>query len=260
MTHNDFEDRLNAVLDEREQLDADERLRARSREDSRSRELLDSYWAMLAGIDSVETPPAPWDMSQRVISELTQPAVIRFSLHRRVAAVVAVAAALLATVAWWQFESPDHIGIASRNAADNVEVGESLSDQQEGASKSASAVAAETTRNSESLAEAPEEDPPLGTMVRESGEAYAQLVRDTQESMADLALLFPDVGLAKRKSSPPKEGPIDVDPSAESSDSPRATGWMNQMTDGLRPLTNATSGAFNILLRSLPSETNDSDS
>lgn len=268
MTHKkNFEARVNEVLDERRQLSADEQLRALSREDAASRKLLDAYAAMLEGVDSLESPRAPEDMGERVLAQLTRPAVVRFPaiqspFAQRVAALAAIAAALLIAVAWWQYGSPGDAKMAKRGVTAKVD--EPIAGQKDGDNETSNVATADAatqksdaTKESRETVNAPADDPPLGTMVRDTSEAYAQLVRDTQKSMADLALLFPSLGRAKRESSPSQQPPTDIQTSPEGSPAPT---WMNQMNDGLRPITSATSGAFNMLLRSLPAETKESDS
>jgi hypothetical protein len=87
----EFEDRLNEVLDEHRRPEWDDRLRMHGEHCATCRELAASYGVLLDGLSALSPPQAPADMSRRVLSQLR--------VRRKVSQYAALASAVLATAA-----------------------------------------------------------------------------------------------------------------------------------------------------------------
>lgn len=90
----EFEDRLNAVLDDRNRPEWDADLRLHCQSCASCRQLAAAYGALFDGFYALATPEAPLDMAARVMAEL-QPVPVSHARRRALlAAVMATAAAL----------------------------------------------------------------------------------------------------------------------------------------------------------------------
>lgn len=87
----EFEDRLNEVLDEHRRPEWDDRLRMHGEHCAACRELAASYGVLLDGLSALSTPHAPADLSHRVMADL--------QVRRKVSQYAALASAVLATAA-----------------------------------------------------------------------------------------------------------------------------------------------------------------
>jgi hypothetical protein len=100
----DFEARLNEVLDERRPLSSAAELEEHSRQCSGCRELVRSYEAMLVGLTYENVPAVPAWLTARIVKEAA-PALDRSSAKivrfpPRIAALALAAAVLLMAVGW----------------------------------------------------------------------------------------------------------------------------------------------------------------
>src|SRR5262245_8944043 len=91
MKCDEFEDRLNEVLDERRRPEWEAELRLHCEGCAGCRELAGSYGVLLDGFYALKTPQPPADMGHRVVAELR--------VRRSVALATSAAAAVLATAA-----------------------------------------------------------------------------------------------------------------------------------------------------------------
>jgi len=96
----EFEDRLNAVLDERSRPEWDAELRLHCESCPGCRQLAVAYGALFDGFYALATPEAPSDMATRVMAEL-QPRPAYARRRALAAAIMATAAALFVAVLPW---------------------------------------------------------------------------------------------------------------------------------------------------------------
>ncbi len=234
MQCDEFEARLNTVLDERERPEWDADL-CLHRETCRAcRQLAAAYEILLDGFYELSTPEVPSDMALRVVSELR----IRPSLGHRVSvatAVLATAAVLFVAVMpvlRGKLDSPSTTATSTTSAV-----------------TPATTVA---TRRSDVTRHAVDQGiAPLGklpivpdlfaiTTSAEGGDTYAELARETGQSLATVMLYVPGIGGAK--------GIIDADFNHGADEST----WTGQMSEGLRPVSDSVAETLTLLLDSLP--------
>lgn len=91
-----FETRLNEVLDARRPISSASDVEEHLRQCERCRDLARAYESALVGLRQAQVPPAPAWLSRRVAHEMRRPQVIPFRRRRTI--LVAAAAALLAAV------------------------------------------------------------------------------------------------------------------------------------------------------------------
>ena len=224
----EFEDRLNAVLDERGRVEWDAELDLHRDTCPVCRHLASAYDKLLEGFYALAAPQAPDDMSLRVMAELTaRPAERRRTYSRRMlaAASLATAACLLVLV------------VQARNGAHSAAVIAAADDAKvTGQSDPASA-----TRTA--LAQFPLVPELLAIAESPDGDPYAGLAKETGQGLANVMLFVPGVGGSR--------GIIDAESNASdgSADDPA---WAVQMSEGLKPLTDSVTDTVNLILRSLP--------
>jgi len=233
-----FEARLQDLLDRRASIEGDEELSAHAANCESCRRELGLTSVLLEAVAQMPRPEPRPDLVARVLadvavpqderSEFSRPAMSRLAVY-----LFAVAAALLVAA------FPVYL----------------LWTGDDGAPAIAEVDDATPTTVAEGSVAAPGEnqeqtDPPIGDLAREVGDRYASLVSETQESYAELALLLPGVRPRKAASADEAAPPTDV------SSRPRVAsrGWVDDMTEGLKPVTTSTAGAFSFLLEALPSE------
>lgn len=213
----EFEDRLNTVLDERGRPEWDAELSLHRDTCARCRRLAATYDVLLDGFYELTTPLAPADMRLRVMADLRpQPAAGR--QLRLGAAALATAAALL-VIASPLFRGPPEISRTELNHRVR-----SLA----------------TAGARQPLDEIPFVPGLLAIAESPDGDPYAGLAKETGQSLATVILYVPGVGGGK--------GIIDV-PTDGAAGEPA---WAVQMSEGLRPITNSVTETFNLLLRSFP--------
>lgn len=216
MRCDEFENRLNAVLDARRN-PADDRRLARHAEVCRNcRQLaaaMDLIGESLRWSRHEESDPR---ITQRVLAELatSSPAAGRpWSVWTHV--TLAAAAALLAAIVLRPNEQPQpHRPVVAQTLPD------------------AHAPAKEQLALLDSSP-----DVPVGELAREATSRYASLARNTQESLADVWSLWQPQPKAATSGAPA---------------APAGEPLLTEMAAGLRPLAESTSGAMGFLLNLLP--------
>jgi len=230
MKCDEFESRLNELLDARASIERDEQLTAHLGVCEPCRQQLASVGVIVNEIASRPRPLPEADLTARVIAEFTAPQVDRGTTRRSMAYAFAVAVALLVAAfpVWrmWNQDAPTGDAKVATVAASP----ESL-------------VAETDAQNADELTA----EPPIGDLVREVGDRYSNLARETQANYAELALLLPGVRVSHR-TTPPDADEADLPPAKASQ------GWVNDMAEGLKPVTDSTRGAFAFLIEALPTE------
>lgn len=221
----EFEDRLNQVLDQRRRPEWDALLRLHCDHCAGCRELSASYGVLLDGFYALATPEPPADLSIRVLDELRS----RPSLPRR----VSLATALLATAAAALFLLP-----VLRSAGDRSDDAAQL--------PSAPVALRSTPPAGGSRTGWTEIDalPVVGAVLLsmsdddESTDPYAELAKGTGQGLATVVLYMPSIG-----SSP---GMISANVVSG------RPSWPERVSEGLKPLTESVSETLDLLLRALP--------
>jgi hypothetical protein len=212
----EFEERLNAVLDERRRPEWDPELRSHSERCPACRHVAALYDVLLDGFYALAAPEAPADMSLRVLAE-SRPSPARW--RRVVAAGGALAAA----------------------AAVLIVVGPLLVSEPE-AAKQASATAAPHAAARAQSGKAPLEQLPLPQFFlveSQRGDPYVGLAKGTGQSLATVIRYVPGVTGSR--------GIIDAE--ERPADEPA---WAVRMSEGLKPLTDSVTETVNLLLEALP--------
>lgn len=221
----EFEDRLNQVLDERRRPEWDAELRLHCEGCPACRGVAGSYGVLLDGFYASATPPPPADLAIRVVDELRAQPVVgrRASLA---AALLATAAAALFLLPLWKL---DRAG--QRRAAPERPV--ALRATQPGAGLAA------PSGNINSL---PVVQRVLVSLADndESTDPYEELAKGTGQGLANVVLYMPKIG-----STPGMIRPGSI-VTGEST-------WPLQVSEGLKPVTESVSETLDLLLEALPS-------
>ncbi|MBX3411428.1 MAG: hypothetical protein KF708_01830 [Pirellulales bacterium] len=229
----EFETRLNDLLDARQPLAGDKQLAAHAAECETCRADLSAYGALAGEIAARPRPLPSADLVSRVMADLATPQVERPADNRTPWVAFALAAALLIAAfpvwSWWS-ERAEEGGTAV--AVLPVEQPAGLAD---------------ASSPIEQASDEQASDLPIGELVRQVGDRYFDLAQETQANYAELALLLPGVR-APREQEPAPSGAV------ATADARGSRGWVNDMTEGLKPVTNSTVGAFSFLLEALPTE------
>jgi hypothetical protein len=214
----EFEDRLNAVLDERRRPAWDDELRLHCETCTACRQTAAAYDAMLDGFYALAAPDAPDDMALRVVAEMRAD---RPQARRWAAAVgaLATAAVVLVVVGPLVRRGPQAPTPAAKPLANLASVAPA---------KQLPVEQIPLVPGLLSIAAAPEGDP------------YAGLAKETGQGLATVILYVPGVGGSR--------GIID----AEGAGGAGEPAWAVQMSEGLKPITNSVTETFDLLLRSLP--------
>lgn len=230
MKCDEFETRLNELLDARASMERDEQLVVHAGLCDSCRQQLAALGMIFNEIASRPRPLPDAGVTARVIAEFAAPQVDRSMARRSMPYAFAVAVALLvAAFPVWRMWN-DHTLTGDTTVATVAVSPDAL-------------VAATDAQNVEELAA----EPPIGDLVREVGDRYTNLARETQANYAELALLLPGVRVSQRASRP------DAD-EADLPETKASQGWVNDMADGLKPVTDSTRGAFAFLIEALPTE------
>jgi hypothetical protein len=224
----EFEARLNAVLDERQRPQWDAELCLHRQACVNCRQLAAAYEILLDGFYELAAPEAPPDMALRVVSEMR----VRPPMRHRVsigAAVLATAAGLLIAIVPW-LRNTSNLDATASTAAPAARTNGGL-----GAARHAAAAGI-----------APLEQLPIVpdlfavSTSAGGGDAYAELARETGQNLATVMLYVPGIGGAM--------GIIDADTNLGADEST----WTGQMSEGLRPVSDSVAETLNLLLDSLP--------
>ena len=103
MQCDEFEIRVQDILDERGKPEQDALLREHAGNCAQCRNLLSSFAAAIEGLELCAVPSVSRDLSARVLAELQRPQVLRIPARRRRLMLATAAAVLLlaAPLAWW---------------------------------------------------------------------------------------------------------------------------------------------------------------
>jgi hypothetical protein len=218
----EFEDHLNAVLDERGRPDCDAELQLHIETCAECRHIAACYAVLLDGFYALATPEAPSDLPARVLAESYRPST-RARVATRMTAAIAIAAGLLialiplARVSWR---------------------GEKVATVRPVASRLTKATIVRTLRSTKSLDAVPVLQ--SLTALDEEGDVYGQLAKGTGNGLAAAVLYVPGIGGSR--------GIIDAEESADNGE----PAWAVQMSGGLKPVTDSVTETLNLLLKALP--------
>lgn len=215
-----FEDRLNAVLDERRRPECDAELVAHTAGCPACRQLAKAYQILLDGFYELATPEPPADLAERVMQDRARATERKFRRWVVVPALATAAAVLLAALPWLRTPQGDTAPAGSPIA---------------------------------SRASAPR---PLGpgslgpgtlsqiSIVPEwwvgAKDPYKDLAKGTGQNLAAVMLYVPGIGGTK--------GIID----AESELGTGEPTWADQVSEGLKPVSDSVAETLNLILESLP--------
>lgn len=222
----EFEDRLNEVLDRRGRPEWDAELRLHTETCGECRDRATSYGALLRGFYALTTPEVPADLSIRVLDDYRS----RPSLVRR----ATLATGLFATAAavWFVL-----LPLAKTERPRNV------------ARTPSRPIALESWRSEKlplgwtEMDTLPVVGPVLVSMSDddESTDPYEALAKGTGQGLASVVLYMPKFGgspgMISGKPNPPMNG---------------TTRWPEQMSDGLKPVTEVVNETLDILLQVMP--------
>lgn len=218
----EFEERLNAVLDDRRRPEWDAELRQHCEACIECRQLAVLYGALFDGFYAAAAPEAPADMAARVMAQL-QPRPAYARRRAFVAGIMATAAALFVAVLPLvnQWRGPTEVQVAQAQQFPELPPGFTIHDF--------------PLPFLEYL--------PLLFGEHSDEDVYAGLAKDTGRGLARMVLYVPGVG--------GQRGLIDVaaDDADELIDEPA---WAVQFSEGLRPVTESVAETFNLLMKALP--------
>jgi hypothetical protein len=218
-----FEERLNAVLDERRRPEWDAELRAHSATCHVCRQLAATYQVLLDGFYELAAPEPPADMALRVLEARkdlrAKPRVVWLA-----APALATAAALLIAL----------LPLVRGGG------GPPIADKAAGPGGLVQSARSAGTRT----AQRDRAPLPYLTMLPDAwvgaSDPYAGLAKGTGQNLASVMLYVP--GIAGTK------GIID----AEADSAVSEPGWADQMSEGLKPLSDSVAETINLILESLP--------
>jgi hypothetical protein len=230
MQCDEFEARLNELLDERLNPAADDQCAEHAQSCRSCRGRLHAYRAVLAGI-ACSPEAKETDLAARVVAELAGPAVVRggaFRASRLLPLLPAATAALLLAASWHWLRS----GGTERTAAPT--------------GRPVRETARPAGREWRTTGRIVETEPTITDLARQATRNYRSLAHDTRRSVSTALEIVPGVGAV--------EAGID-DPAPRSS-----SGWTSGLTEGLKPLARSTSGSLGALLRAVTVSGEDSHS
>lgn len=222
MRCNEFETRLNHLLDRRRDPRHDRIVANHADDCGDCRRLMDAYLGICEGLSGLASPVPADDLGERVLCELArQPAP---SSRRWLAPWAAIAAALL-------------VFVATRDRQPHQPV----------AAPAPALAAAPVPVPVIVAAPAPAQTPsaPVGVLARQATEKYADLARDTQSALAGMSMLLPHMDI---------DMDLNMDEPAAQSDpvNDDASPLTTQVAAGLKPLADSTTGAMSFLWNMLP--------
>ena len=218
-----FEERLNAVLDERRRPEWDAELQAHTASCPVCRQLAAAYQLLLDGFYELASPDPPADLALRVLEDHQQHARPSRRLWFAVPAVAAAAALVFALL-------PTTHNLGDRSTAH----------------RQADPAPRPTSVSISPAALAKFDKGPLPYLIMGPGawtnatDPYAGLAKGTGQNLAAFMLYVP--GIAGTK------GIID----AESDASIGESGWAGQMSEGFKPVSDSVADTIYLILDSLP--------
>jgi hypothetical protein len=235
----EFEDRLNLILDERGRPECDAEFVLHVEACAECRHVAALYGALLDGFCALSAPDAPSDMAARVLVDLG-PRRSTTSGRWAYAALATAACLLVAIGPLVRWMSPADSPLAAK------------AEPAPAAARTASAVALSTAnRRPAHTASPPNQHVLLGPAMHESlpvfaslpilaGDPYGELAKETGSGLAAIVRYVPGIGGAR--------GIID----AESSVTDPEPAWAVQVSEGLRPVTDSVTNTLQLLLKALP--------
>ena len=239
----EFEDRLNLVLDERGRPECDAEISLHVEACPECRHVAALYGALLDGFCALSAPKSPADMAARVLVDIgpSRSSVRRPMVYAALAAAACLLVAIGPLVRWM---SPEDGSLAQKTTSAPL------------AAKKVSPVSLQTSnlQNARSASRL-NERVLLGPAMHESlpilaslptlagdprGDLYGELAKETGNGLAAIVLYVPGIGGAR--------GIID----AESSVVDPEPAWAVQVSEGLRPVTDSVADTLNLLLKALP--------
>jgi hypothetical protein len=216
----EFEERINAVLDERRRPEWDAELSLHCDSCADCRKTAEAYDHLLDGFYALTAPDAPDDLALRVLVDVQNERAPRRRFTRRTA-IMATAAAILVAIGPLLHTTPES-QVATSNAPQQV-----------------------ATRPAAGATRAPLEElplvPELLSMTNATkGDPFAGLAKGTGQGLANVMLFVPGVGGGK--------GIMDVPPKKV----PSERSWTEPVSEGLRPITNTVTETFDLLIETLP--------
>jgi hypothetical protein len=211
----EFEDRLNAVLDERRRPEWDVELRLHAETCPECRELATAYDAMLDGFYALVTPEPPADLATRVWADIPgRPSVARRA--STAATALAMAAGLLIVAVpmmrdTQRQQAPKLTAQAPHRSRPRVGL-------------VAGALQAQAA-------------PTSATLEADGGDPYSSLAKESGEGLATIIRFVPGIGASD-----------DADVATQDDEHT----WAEQMEEGLKPVTASVSETFHLLMRALP--------
>jgi hypothetical protein len=239
----EFEDRLNLILDERGRPECDAELVLHVEACAECRHVAVLYGALLDGFCALSAPDAPADMAARVLVDV---APRRSTARGRwVYAALATAACLLVAIGpLVRRMSPEDSPLAAKTEPASAAV------------RTAAAVASSAPKHRPARSVSLRNQRVLmGSAMHESlpvlaslpilagdqaGDPYGELAKETGSGLAAIVRYVPGVGGAR--------GIID----AESSAADPEPAWAVQVGEGLRPVTDSVTNTLQLLLNALP--------
>lgn len=271
----DFEQRLQASLDERRQPDWDIELRLHSQDCARCRDLAAAFGALMEGLHALPEPAAPSDLAARVVAELNrQPVVLPAGRVRRwasAAAAMATAATVLfavGTTLRWSFTPPSQ-QVAVATVAPQATLATPAAKVVE--SPAAAPIVVATNADAPSAQESAGEESPAVKSVAKStkrrgtrrrgalaltqipllqvlpalkhdkkNDPYAKLAQQTGRGLGSLLRGVPGVAVNQAGGESGGQQPDPI--------------WTTQMNRGIAPMTDSVADALNLLFRATPPE------
>jgi len=222
MKCDEFESRLNAVLDERRHGEFDVELSQHRAACPRCHDLASAYDVLLNGFYTLKTPELPADFAQRVLAEMqVRPAPTRRFALASAALATAAAVAIAAYLPW---------RTSSESAAPQIAAAPKTAvavPQAQVAAHARPFDAAPADINWEELGDIPLVGPVLTSMSDkdQKTDPYAAIARGTGQGLASVVLSMPGLGRPSNS-------------------------W--EISDELRPVTESMTETFNLLIRSFP--------
>lgn len=278
----EFEDRLNELLDERQPLTADTLLSAHASACAECAARLRGYEAMCAGLSLLKIPTISPDFTARVLHAVSAPTTMASVLHPvdpirqehvspathaapliapasagapgRSWAGWALAASLAAVglVAWSflngqqgndpvvQVAAPVAKTTIGKNPVENpIPDHGGTADGREQVADTGN----QTSEDNHAPPAATIPPPALGTLAAEARGHWLALAGHTRADVSDALRIVPLVSSMELTS-------VDTVPN----NTAEKNGWTSDLAEGLRPVTNTTSGAFEGLWRALPTQ------
>ena len=230
----EFEDRLNSVLDERGRPECDPELRLHIENCPECRHIADCYSRLLDGFCALAAPQLSTNLCARVLAEARRPSQPARRATRALGGLAVAGALVVAALPLWRLSTRD---VASRGARPPAG---RLTSASAGAARRGTGTVGARQRGSFQLESLPLLHHLSALGANKGDDVYGQLTKGTAHGLAAIVLYVPGIGGSR--------GIIDVEPNADESD----PAWAVQMSEGLRPVTDSVTDTFNLLLKALP--------